>query len=142
MYSRRSLFYTDPRSRAPKLSPLPEAKLKINSSATNNVHIDVWVKPKKLSEFSDKRNSYCEVCLEFASFCSSIDAYCIYCNIVCHITCLSEKERSEVFRGSWVCSFCSTEIEGSKAAFIACKSRKIKKVIKNPINIIFCKHLS
>ena len=65
-----------------------------------------WIKPLK-SVDNPNRNNYCEICLKLVTFCPSIDAYCIYCNVVCHIECLDEADRSEVFKGSWKCKFCT-----------------------------------
>jgi hypothetical protein len=127
MFKGRSLFFTDPSSLAPKLTPISSPKKSFHHTQTN-VNTEVWLKPKSLSEFSESRNNYCEICLKLITFCPNIDANCIYCNVVCHITCLSQDERNEVFRGNWTCSFCSTDIEISKSNFIKSKSKKLIKV--------------
>ena len=101
---------------------------------------DVWKKPKKISEYTDTRNNYCNICFELVTFCPSIDACCTYCNVVNHIACLDESERN-VVRGGWVCSDCIDDMRDSKETFLNKKLKDAFIVQRDNAQKMIAKHV-
>jgi hypothetical protein len=57
-------------------------------------------------------------CYANVTFCPGIDAQCVLCPVVVHITCLDADERQKAYLNNFVCAFCVDDIEYSKATFL------------------------
>jgi hypothetical protein len=125
MERKRSRFYTDRKGR-PSVEPSSSSSSKSTDPYTP-LQVDVWTRPKH-SEISSKHNRICEICLGNATYVASMDAKCVYCNVLCHVACLEEADRVDVIRGSWVCQFCQSDIEADKSNFLERKLRDIRVV--------------
>ena len=96
-------------------------------SALGNSALDNWVRPKKSDFAALSRSTICEICHNSISFSPLTDAICIYCNSVSHMTCLQSTLRRVAVNneGSYVCSYCISELEYSKKVFISKKRSHI-----------------
>jgi hypothetical protein len=136
MERKRSLFYTDPKTRQPTLEPVV---VQSNPGTQYTpMHVDAWIRPKKSVDVSSRHNDICEICLGPATYMISMDAKCMYCNVVCHVACLDEDERTEVLCGSWACKFCQSDIEADKSNFLGRKLRSIRMVRISPFLSLLC----
>ena len=136
MERKRSLFYTDPKTRQPTLEPVV---VQSNPGTPYTpMHVDAWIRPKKSVDVSSRHNDICEICLGPATYMISMDAKCMYCNVVCHVACLDEDERTEVLCGSWACKFCQSDIEADKSNFLGRKLRSIRMVRISPFLSLVC----
>ena len=75
------------------------------------------------------------------TFCSSIDAYCQYCNVVNHIACLEESERRNVYKGEWVCSDCADDVQDSKESFVLKRLRDVTRIQQDNAQKIIAKYM-
>lgn len=85
--------------------------------------LDTWVAPQRWDR-SATRNTMCEICFQPVSCCPSIDITCSLCNVVAHISCLTNEQRNQCFRNSWICGDCASDIEYSKEHFIVNRTKK------------------
>lgn len=94
----------------------------IESSSYYSKKLGSWIPPER-NDFSSKRNHICEVCNKPVSYSDSLDSKCTVCNVVIHISCLTQEQRNQNFRNGWVCSYCFDDIQDSKEHFVVLKTK-------------------
>lgn len=94
----------------------------MESSSYHSKKLGSWIPPERW-DFSAKRNHICEICCEPVSYSDSLDSKCTVCNVVVHISCLTEAQRRQNFRNGWVCSDCLDDIQDSKEHFVVLKTK-------------------
>lgn len=109
----------------------------------------VWLSPKEWDP-TLRRNSTCEVvsharrvqlgtirdfkshavlqCYRSIAYCPGIDAQCLLCPVVVHITCLDQEERKKAFNNNFLCAFCVDDFEYNRDQFLEQRSSQSQKV--------------
>lgn len=94
----------------------------IETSLYYSKKLGSWIPPERL-DLITKRNHLCEKCSLPISYSDSLDSKCSICNVVIHISCLSNIERLQNFRNGWVCNYCIDDIKDSKEYFVVLKTK-------------------
>jgi hypothetical protein len=107
----------------------------VESLAYHSKKIGAWIPPERW-DFA-KRNHICEICGESITFSDSLDSKCTLCNVVVHVSCLTQTQRNQTFRNGWICDDCADDIKDSKQHFVVLKSKRNYEVNQstNPNNI-------
>jgi superfamily II helicase len=83
-----------------------------------------WIPPIQWNQI-EKRNLLCEICSTPITYCSAVDAICSLCNVVAHLSCLTEKQMNLKYRNCWICEFCAEDIEISKDIFHSYQNKQL-----------------
>ncbi len=92
----------------------------IHSKEKNKEIHHTWIQPKETGT-NALHNSSCEICSQFATFSREV-LQCIYCNVVCHRSCLENQLNSlnspsvssvltSVDHKGWVCFYCQDSLQ-------------------------------
>lgn len=75
----------------------------------------MWIQPQVQASHnsSGSRNLNCEICFRLASYSSDV-LHCVYCNVVCHVTCLQQFYSKVRPSKRWVCFLCVDELDHSR----------------------------
>lgn len=87
-----------------------------------------WIQPIQW-DLIEKRTLLCDICSLPISCCPALDAMCSLCNVVAHISCLSDNQRNMSYRNSWICQYCADDIKISKDIFITYKMKLNHEVL-------------
>ena len=79
--------------------------------------------------------------MELVTFCTSIDVYCLYCNVVNHIACLQDIELPDVYKGTWMCQDCTDDLQDSKNVFVNNRMKVATKIQRDNAQKIIAKHM-